>query len=258
MVRPVGVTALPGWPAHPRAAGGACAGRLGLCVGPSRSGSSRREAPGLRRDRGACFSSRPPQPEAVAAAGGGNGRLLSFSAAKVRSRSDSARGGSPGRRTVRAQLSWWSWGKFRVLRRGQAKSAGPSPAAAWSGGGGQGRDRGRGGREGARGLAGVNGRPRSAPGSTGTSFLRVPPSSALSAPGPRRAVRARSPMSEALQLPGWGARPPHNAAGTASGTPAPREARTCNLRLHWTSPPGSRNFGCSVGHSRSTEPANEC
>lgn len=158
---------------------------------------------------------------------------MSFSAAKVRSCSDSARGGSPGRRTVRAQLSWWSWGKFRVLRRGQAKSAGLSPAAAWSGG----RGRGRGGREGARGLAGVNGRPRSAPGSAGTSFLRVPPSSALSAPGPRRAVRARSPMSGALQLPAWGARPPHNAAGAPSGTPAPPRGRDlqCSASLDGSS-----------------------
>lgn len=177
---------------------------------------------------------------------------MSFSAAKVRSCSDSARGGSPGRRTVRAQLSWWSWGKFRVLRRGQAKSAGLSPAAAWSGG----RGRGRGGREGARGLAGVNGRPRSAPGSAGTSFLCVPPSSALSAPGPRRAVRARSPMSGALQLPAWGARPPHNAAGAPSGTPAPPRGRDlqCSASLDGSfGVPEPRLLGGSLSFDRVRE-----
>lgn len=85
---------------------------------------------------------------------------MSFSAAKVRSCSDSARGGSPGRRTVRAQLSWWSWGKFRVLRRGQAKSAGLSPAAAWSGGPGPGpRGQGGGARAGGREWA-ASERPR--------------------------------------------------------------------------------------------------
>lgn len=59
--------------------------------------------------------------------------------------------GSPGRLTVRAQLSWRSWGKFCDLRRGRGWGArGPPPAAGPPAGAGAGV-RGCGGWAGARG-----------------------------------------------------------------------------------------------------------
>lgn len=83
----------PGAPPTSRAARGACAGGLELCAGLSPSLTSCGEAPGLRRGLRSSSSLRPPQ---FPSRRRGSGRLLSFSAAKVRSCSSSARGGAPG------------------------------------------------------------------------------------------------------------------------------------------------------------------
>lgn len=58
--------------------------------------------------------------------------------------------GSPGRRTVRTQLSWRSWWKFGDLRRGRAEERGPLPVRLPLEAGGGGRGAGRRGAAGGR------------------------------------------------------------------------------------------------------------
>lgn len=96
--------------------------------------------------------------------------------------------GSPGRHTVREQLSWRSWGKFCDFRRGRARSG------AW----------GRRDGEGACGQAGMNGRPPSAPRLCGPLFPPRPsfPHCLLRSRG--ALCRARGPTLRVSQFPEWG------------------------------------------------------
>ena len=100
--------------------------------------------------------------------------------------------GSPGRLTVRAQLSWRSWGKFCDLRRGRGWGArAPPPAAGPPGGGRSGGPELRGLGGGAR--AGMNGRRGSAPRLCGPRFLPRPPSRIVC---PGAAARLAAPAAQ--------------------------------------------------------------
>lgn len=130
--------------------------------------------------------------------------------------------GSPGRHTVRAQLSWRSWGKFCDLRRGPARSAGPSPPAAPPRGGWGPGPPGRGG---TRGQAGMNGRPPSAPRLCSPLLPPRPPLPHCLL----RGCAGPEPNFEGASIPGLGGAAARQRHGCPSCAPSPRGAWTPRL-----------------------------